>query len=334
MLFYSFIIPVYNRPEEIRELLDSFLNLEAEGLQYEIIIIEDGSTITSEKVAEDFKDKLPVIYYKKENSGPGPSRNFGMKRANGNYFIILDSDVILPADYLQNVHNFLARDYADCYGGADKAHPSFSPIQKAINFSMTSFLTTGGIRGRKKSLEKFKPRSFNMGISKKAFQATEGFSNMRVGEDLDLSIRLEKADFSIVFIPKAFVFHKRRSSWKSFFKQVYNFGKGRPVLNKWYPHTFSFVFWFPSLFLIGFIFSVCLLLGFQLHIFMSLYFIYFLLIFVSSSFENKSLKIGFLSIYASFLQFFGYGLGYLKSIFFIKLQQKEPRDVFPELFKK
>lgn len=329
--YYSFIIPVYNRPEEIRELLASFILLETEGISFEIIIVEDGSTLSSEDIINDFKTKLPLSYYKKENSGPGDSRNYGMNRAKGNYFIILDSDVLLPPDYLKNVHSFLKNSFTDCFGGADAAHPNFSPTQKAINFAMTSFLTTGGIRGSEKSIEKFKPRSFNMGISKKAFETTGGFGKMRVGEDLDLSIRLQEAGFNPAFIPKATVYHKRRNTWKTFYKQVSNFGKGRPALNKWYPKTFSPLFWLPSLFFIGGLISLILLL-FEVYIFIGLYLIYFLLIFVSSSYTYKSIKVGIYSILATNLQFIGYGLGYLKATYYINFRKREPRDVFPKLF--
>lgn len=330
-LFYSFIIPVYNRPEEIRDLLESFLQLETENISYEIILVEDGSTLTSENIIQDFKEKLPLTYFFKENSGPGDSRNFGMKKAKGNYFIILDSDVVLPQLYLQNVDSFLRADFADCFGGADAAHANFTVVQKAINFAMTSFLTTGGIRGSKKSMEKFKPRSFNMGLSRKAFETTSGFNKMRVGEDLDLSIRVQEAGFKTAFIPNATVYHKRRNTWKSFYQQVSNFGKGRPALNKWYPKTFSPLFWLPSLFVIGAILSLILIL-FKVYIFIGLYLIYFLLIFVSSSYTYRSLKVGIYSILATNLQFIGYGLGYLKATYYINLRKREPRDVFPKLF--
>src|SRR5690625_2060986 len=330
-LYYSFIIPVYNRPEEIRELLESFLLLENQEIHYEIIVVEDGSTLSSKNTVKEFKEKLPLFYYYKENSGPGDSRNYGMKRAKGNYFIILDSDVLLPSDYLKNIHAFLKDSYTDCFGGADAAHPSFTAIQKAINFAMTSFLTTGGIRGNEKAIEKFKPRSFNMGISKKAYETTGGFGKMRVGEDLDLSIRLQAAGFNTAFIPNATVYHKRRNTWKTFYKQVSNFGKGRPALNKWYPQTFSVLFWLPSLYFIGILISLSLIL-FKVYIFIVLYLIYFLLIFLSSSYIYNNLNVGIYSILAANLQLIGYGLGFLKATYYINLRKREPRDVFPELF--
>src|SRR5699024_4808587 len=176
----------------------------------EIIIVEDGSSKDSSKVIKSFKNQLPVTYYKKQNSGPGDSRNYGMARANGNYFIILDSDVLLPKNYLKNVDRFLQREFVDCYGGADAADHSFTPIQKAINFSMTSFFTTGGIRGKKRAVEKFKPRSFNMGLSRRAFETTGGYAKIAVGEDSDLSMRLMRKGFDVAFIPEAEVYHKRR----------------------------------------------------------------------------------------------------------------------------
>ncbi len=331
LLYYSFIIPVYNRPAEIEELLRSFTLLDTEDIEYEILIIEDGSIKTALKAIEGYKSQLPVQYFSKPNSGPGDSRNYGMKRAKGNYFIILDSDVLLPKLYLKNVDNYLQNHYVDCFGGADAAHESFTPIQKAINFSMTSFLTTGGIRGKEKSVENFKPRSFNMGLSKSAFLKTQGYAKLKVGEDLDLSLRVTQAGFKTAYIPTATVYHKRRNTWKSFYKQVHKFGKGRPILSTWHPQTFSLVFWFPSLFITGLVLSIILSFwGF--YVFLVFYLLYFTLIFISSAYDYHNLKIGFYSVWAVLLQFIGYGLGYLKSSLYIHIYRKKPREAFPELF--
>lgn len=331
-LHYSFVIPVYNRPEEIRELLDCFLKLKTDDINYEIVIVEDGSENTAKDIAEQFKEKLPLMYFLTKNSGAGQARNFGMQQASGNYFIILDSDVLLPENYLLNVNDFLQKEYADVFGGADAAHSDFTSLQKAINFAMTSFLTTGGIRGSQKSVEKFKPRSFNMGISKKAFEATGGFSGLRVGEDLDLSIRLQQAGFKTVFIPGAEVFHKRRSTWKQFYRQVSNFGKGRPVLNKMYPGTFSPVVLLPSLFLLGLIVSL-ICIPFKIYIFLWIYLLYFLLVLISSTFEHRNIKIGLMSVIAVLIQFIGYGSGYLKSYYHINIRGEKPEEAFPRLFR-
>ena len=203
-LQFSFIIPVFNRPDETQELLDSFMALNGD-LDFEIVIIEDGSTISSKAIIESFKSDLNISYYQKPNSGPGDSRNYGMRKAKGNYFIILDSDCILPKEYLQEVKKSLESEYVDCFGGPDAAHKSFSNLQKAINFSMTSFITTGGIRGKAKSVNSFEPRSFNMGLSKTAFLATNGFGKIHPGEDPDLSIRLTKQGFKTKLFPSAFV---------------------------------------------------------------------------------------------------------------------------------
>ena len=235
-LFFSFIIPVYNRPNEILELLESFL-IQESPIEYEIVIVEDGSTITSKQVVDNFKSQLNISYYYKQNSGPGDSRNLGMQKAKGNYFIILDSDCILPKDYVIEVEKNLKAKYVDCFGGPDAAHHSFTNLQKAINFSMTSFITTGGIRGNKNSVNKFQPRSFNMGISKKAFNATQGFGRIHPGEDPDLSIRLWNLGFDTAFFETVYVYHKRRISWSKFYTQVKKFGMVRPILNTWHPST-------------------------------------------------------------------------------------------------
>lgn len=328
--FYSFVIPVYNRPREIRELLDSFIRLDTRDIGFEILIIEDGSDQQCEGIVQHYMERLPLSYYYKENSGPGDSRNFGMARAKGNYFIILDSDVLLPETYLQSIEAFLRTHMVDCFGGADRAHESFSPLQKAITFSMTSFLTTGGIRGKKRSMEKFKPRSFNMGLSKKAFQTLGGFSKMAVGEDLDVSVRLSRYGFQTAFIENAFVYHKRRISWRSFHQQVYKFGKGRPILDHRYDQ-FSLFSIFPTLFCIGLLASLILLL-FGIKFFLSLYILYFLLIFVQSSMEYKSVRIGGLAIWSTIVQFYSYGLGYWQAFYRIKILGRKPEEAFPNLF--
>lgn len=329
-LFFSFIVPVYNRPVEVQELLESFTRMEAQGIDHEIIIVEDGSTETSEHIVQKFQDKLPLSYYYKDNTGPGLSRNYGMERAIGNYFIILDSDVLLPSAYLRSVKQELEKHPIDCFGGADRAHQDFSPIQKAINFSMTSFLTTGGIRGKKSTVEKFKPRSFNMGFSREVFIKTGGYAGMAVGEDLDLSLRIAQQGFKTAFIQRAYVFHKRRIRWTAFCKQVYKFGMGRPILDKRYGR-FSLFTLFPSCYLLGLILALILVILGK-PFFMGVYIIYFLLIFVNSSIHYRNLQIGLYSVWASILQFICYGSGYLKAFYYVRIRHKQPEEVFPNLF--
>lgn len=326
----SFIIPVFNRPQEIQELLESFVGLNYNGT-YEIVIIEDGSLISSKSIVDAFSDKLNISYYFKENSGPGDSRNFGMSKAKGNYFIILDSDCILPPDYFTNVLDTLNKEFTDCFGGPDSAHPSFSNLQKAINFSMTSFITTGGIRGNKKSINTFEPRSFNMGISKEAFLRSGGFGNIHPGEDPDLSIRLNKLGFKTKLISNAFVYHKRRISWAKFFKQVYKFGLARPILNKWHPDTRRFTYWLPTLFGLGLLLSV-ILLFFGYAFFLLVYVIYFMLVFVVSLIKNTNLLVSLMSVLATLIQFLGYGFGFMLSTVKISIFSNKPDELFPFLF--
>lgn len=329
-LDFSFIIPVYNRPREILELLESFTILEFKP-PYEIVIVEDGSTETSEEIVAQFRSTLNISYYYKDNSGPGDSRNYGMARAKGNYFIILDSDVILPPHYLNTVSAFLTNTYCDCFGGADAAHPSFTKLQKAINYVMTSFLTTGGIRGNKTQIGDFEPRSFNMGISRKAFEQTGGFGKIHPGEDPDLSHRIRKAGFKTRFVPGAYVYHKRRISWRKFYMQVTKFGLVRPILSKWHPESAKITFWFPSVFSVGFVIS--LLLAFLLNWFYAIPVIfYIMLILIDASIRNRSVEIGFMAVIALFVQFFGYGLAFLKSTFYIRILNKQARKQFPQLF--
>lgn len=327
---YSFIVPVYNRPNEIKELLESFLVMQVSST-YEIVIVEDGSTISSEEVISEYASKLNILYLKKQNTGPGDSRNYGMQSANGSFFLILDSDVVMPPHYLVAVDAYLDQNQVDCFGGPDAAEENFSAIQKAINFTMTSFLTTGGIRGKEKSVKSYEPRSFNMGISKEAFQETKGFGTIHPGEDPDLSIRIKKAGYQIGFIKVAYVYHKRRIDWQKFYIQVNKFGKVRPILNAWHPETSSVVFWLPSLFSLGLVVSLALVF-FQIYVGVKVYAFYLLLIFIGSSIENKSLLIGILSLRATLTQFLGYGFGFLKSTYYIRIRSKDPKKVFPELF--
>ena len=329
-IYYSFIIPVYNRPDEIQELLSSMKKLNF-SKPFEIVIIEDGSNFTSEHVVSKFQKKLNISYFKKQNTGPGDSRNYGMQKAKGNYFLILDSDCILPDNYLKKVDESIIKNFIHCFGGPDAAHDSFSDIQKAINYVMTSFFTTGGIRGGKKSVGKFQPRSFNMGLSKEAFIETQGFGKIHPGEDPDLTIRLWKKGYETRLIKEAYVFHKRRISWVKFYDQVKKFGKCRPILNTWHPETKKITYWFPTLFDIGVILSL-ISLFFSSYTLLFILAFYVTLIFIDSSIKNKSFKIGLLSLLALFIQFFGYGIGFFKSTIKVGILNQKPQDAFPMLF--
>jgi len=327
---FSFIIPVYNRPNEIDELLASMQAMNFKKI-YEIVIVEDGSTYTAETVIEKYKDTLDISYYQKVNTGPGDSRNYGMKKAKGNYFIILDSDVVLPANYLLEVEEFLNTNFVHCFGGPDDAHHNFSNLQKAISYSMTSYLTTGGIRGRKKNINKFQPRSFNMGLSKEAFLKSNGFGNIHPGEDPDLTIRLWGLGYDTALIPNAKVFHKRRISWEKFYIQVHKFGLVRPILNFWHPQTAKLTYWFPLLFMGYLLFSVIAFV-FGWWYFLALLVVYFIFIFFGAIFRFKSIVIGFQSIFAVFIQFYGYGKGFLVSYYYIHVKKNKPEEQFKHLF--
>lgn len=332
-LFLSIIIPVYNRPEEVHELLESFLHQTYQDI-YEILIVEDGSDRKSDEVVKEFTGKLPLHYFSKENTGPGDSRNFGMSRANGNYFVLLDSDCIVPNNYLSAIAKSLNHSYVDCFGGPDTAHASFSNIQKAINYAMTSWLTTGGIRGHKNARENFQPRSFNMGLSKEAFEKSGGFGNIHPGEDPDLSLRLRALGMKTKLIPEAVVFHKRRINFKKFYQQVRKFGMVRPILNKWHPSTSKITYWFPSVFCIGLVVMGILLFvkkPWGMYI-LGLYTAYIVLLFLDASLKNRSLVIGLMGVLAVLVQFVGYGSGFLKSIILTTFSKKEPQLLFPNLF--
>ena len=317
---FSIIIPVYNRPQEVDELLASLC--QQTFTDFEVVVVEDGSSEKCEDICKKYNNKLNIKYFYKPNSGPGPSRNFGAERSQGEYLIILDSDVIVPENYLKIIEDELEANPCDAFGGPDEAHPNFTPIQKAINYSMTSFFTTGGIRGGKKKMDKFYPRSFNMGIRKDVFETLGGFAPMRYGEDIDLSTRIFKGGYSCRLFPDAFVYHKRRVSFGAFFRQVKHSGNARIELKRKYPDTFKLVHLLPAAFVTG-----CLLLV-ALAVFTSWLWIlpivfYAVIIFIDSLIKNKSAKVAFLSVIASFCQLFGYGIGFLESTY-KELMQKKP----------
>jgi glycosyltransferase involved in cell wall biosynthesis len=306
-MLFSVIIPVFNRPDELNELLQSLVSQHFKD--FEVLVIDDGSTVSCEKIANNYADLLDIHYYYKSNSGPGPSRNFGAERSNGDYLIILDSDCILPDTYFDAVVAELHSSPADAFGGPDRAHASFTDVQKAINYSMTSFFTTGGIRGGKKKMDKFYPRSFNMGVKRDVYAALEGFSKMRFGEDIDFSIRIFKNGYQCRLFPEAWVYHKRRTDWKKFFKQVYNSGIARINLYKKYPESLKLVHLLPAVFTVG---VAALLLGALFCRWsLALLLLYALLVFVDSTRQNRSALIGLYSILAAFIQLTGYGTGFL-----------------------
>lgn len=306
---YSIIIPVYNRPDEVDELLQSLTRQHFKG--FEVIIVEDGSSIPCKTVADSYTNQLTIHYFSKTNSGPGQTRNYGAERSQGEYLIILDSDCILPEGYFEAIEHDLQTAPTDAFGGPDRAHASFTDIQKAINYSMTSFFTTGGIRGGKKKMDKFYPRSFNMGVRREVYQKLGGFSKMRFGEDIDFSIRIFKNGYTCRLLPEAWVYHKRRTDLKKFFKQVHNSGIARINLYKKYPESLKVVHLLPAAFTLG---IVLLLLGSPFCLYsLTPIGLYALLVCADSSLQNRSLRIGIYSIAASFIQLLGYGTGFWRA---------------------
>ena len=325
---YSIIVPVFNRPDEVDELLQSLVGQTLKD--FEVVIVEDGSEKPCKDVCDKYAGKIDLKYFMKKNSGPGQSRNYGAERANGEYLIVLDSDVVLPEDYLKAVDDDLNREPSDAFGGPDCAHDSFTETQKAISYSMTSFFTTGGIRGGKKKLDKFYPRSFNMGIRRDVYMRLGGFSKMRFGEDIDFSIRIFKAGCKCRLFPEAWVWHKRRTDMRKFFRQVYNSGIARVNLYKKYPESLKLVHLLPMVFTVGVIllflvacFGRIMMVYGNPADFYSWYYLvvgalspilfFSLLIFIDSSIRNKSLPIGFISIGAAFVQLTGYGFGFISA---------------------
>ena len=321
---YSIIVPVFNRPDEVDELLESLCQQALKD--FEVIIVEDGSKKPCKDVCDKYADILDLHYYYKDNSGPGQSRNYGAVRASGEWLIVLDSDVVLPEGYMQAVADG-TRDGLSAWGGPDAAHESFTPVQKAISYSMTSFFTTGGIRGGKAKLDKFFPRSYNMGILRDVYQQLGGFSEMRFGEDIDFSYRIVEAGYQTRLIPEAWVWHKRRTDFRKFFRQVYNSGIARINLMKRHPGTLKLVHLLPTVFTAGVIGLVLIsAVGRALMHYVDreqFYWmcfapwipiiLYSVIIFIDSTIKNRSLYVGLLSIPAAFTQLMGYGLGFIES---------------------
>lgn len=335
---FSIIIPVYNRPDEVAELLESLTHQTDKG--FEVLIIEDGSSVPCEEVCKQYEKQLDLHYYFKPNSGRSETRNYGIARATGDWFIIYDSDVIVPPQYIATVRAELKKNPVDCYGGPDAADASFTDVQKAINYSMTSIMTTGGIRGATKNKAKFSPRSFNMGISRRCFEKVGGYKNM-IGEDIDLSIRIQQAGFKTTLIPEAYVYHKRRVDLAKFFRQVNTFGKGRVLLGEMHPGSLKPVHLMPAAFVLGNVALV--LLALVLAVISILYsefspcwallclapiILFVLGIFCESLIKNKSVKIAFLSIATAYIQLFGYGTGFLGECLTHKARKKKQEELY------
>ena len=326
---YSIIVPVYNRPDEMEDLLESLAVQTVHN--FELLVVEDGSSVPCKEVCDAYAEKFPITYFFKSNSGPGDSRNFGMGKAKGEYLLFFDSDCVIPPDYFEKVEAHLQKRPLDAYGGPDSADESFTDVQKAINYAMTSIFTTGGVRGKENKLDQFQPRSFNMGVRKEVYERVGGFGDIHPGEDPDWSYRIMNAGFRVGLIPEAFVYHKRRIDFSKFIKQVYKFGVVRVILMKWFPDKTKLTYFFPTAFLLG---SVGLLLlgGLVSKLFWLPFTFLKILLFVDAFRLNKSLKIAVLAVLASFIQLYAYGWGFLKSFWRIKVLRIEERKAFPGFF--
>ena len=322
---FSIIVPVYNRPQEVEELVESLAN--QSDKDFELVIVEDGSTIPCEEVCRGKASKINLKYFHKSNEGRSIARNYGLERVDGDFFIFVDSDCILPSDYIHNLKKSLLENPTDCFGGPDSAHESFSDVQKAINFSRTSFFTTGGIRGGKKSMEKFTPRTFNMGFSREVYEKVGGFREM-FSEDIDMSTRIKNAGFKTVLYPDVKVFHKRRVDFKKFWRQVHIFGMSRITLKMLYPGSMKLVHWLPALFVI---FG----LGFVIASFFNYWFliplvVYFVVLLIAALISTRSPKIALLALPASVIQLGGYGTGFIRAYVW-KILLRHGRDLDDEI---
>lgn len=326
MPYFSVIVPVYNRVDEVRDLLAS-LACQTSG-DFEVVIVEDGSTVPCKEVVDAYRDKIDIQYFHKENEGRSIARNYGMEHARGEYFVFFDSDCVIPDAYFATLRARLDESFTDCFGGPDAAHDSFTDVQKAINYSMTSFLTTGGIRGGKVKLERFVPRSFNMGYSRKVWEQIGGFREM-FSEDIDMSTRVRRSGFSIQLIREAYVYHKRRTSLRLFCRQIYVFGMSRITLKLLYPDSLKLVHCLPAAFVLGTAAMILLALIWHWWAILPLA-AYLVAVWLTAIASTKSLKIGSLAVLTSVIQLGGYGIGFIKA-YFLKIIMRHGRNIEEEI---
>ena len=327
----SIVVAIFNRKDELFELLNSLIA--QTDKDFEVIIVDDGSFVDLLPTVETFKEMLNIQYFKKANSGPGLSRNYGANRAKNDWLVFVDSDVIVEKDYIENIKKNLEKTDCAAFGGADKAHKGFNLLQKAISYSMTSVFTTGGIRGSKKAVTRFQPRSFNMGVNKEIFLKIGGFSEMRIGEDPDLSMTIwENGYQKTAFFDDIGVYHKRRTDLGKFSKQVYQFGCARPILNQRHPDYVKPTFWFPTLFLLGYVAGILEYFLLQKGFVLACYGFYTLVIFLHALYLTKNIAIAAQAIITTYIQMFSYGYGFLESWVKLNVLKMKPEDAFPKHF--
>ena len=326
----SIVVAIFNRKDELFELLNSLIA--QTDKDFEVIIVDDGSFVDLLPTVETFKEMLNIQYFKKANSGPGLSRNYGANRAKNDWLVFVDSDVIVEKDYIENIKKNLEKTDCAAFGGADKAHKGFNLLQKAISYSMTSVFTTGGIRGSKKAVTRFQPRSFNMGVNKEIFLKIGGFSEMRIGEDPDLSMTIWENGYQTAFFDDIGVYHKRRTDLGKFSKQVYQFGCARPILNQRHPDYVKPTFWFPTLFLLGYVAGILEYFLLQKGFVLACYGFYTLVIFLHALYLTKNIAIAAQAIITTYIQMFSYGYGFLESWIKLNVLKMKPEDSFPKHF--
>lgn len=326
----SIIIAIYNRRDELFELLSS-LSKQTDK-DFDVIIVDDGSLIDLRNTIELFEEQLKIQFFRKDNSGPGLSRNYGARRADREWLVFVDSDVIVESDYIENIKKNIIEIPCDAFGGADKAHKGFNLMQKAISYSMTSIFTTGGVRGSKKAVTRFQPRSFNMGVRKSAFEKVGGFSEMRIGEDPDLSMTFWENGFTTAFFDDIGVYHKRRTDFGKFSKQVYQFGCARPILNQRHPNYVKISFAFPTVFLLGYLLGFVEYFVFQRGFLLVMYGLYTILVFFHALYKTKNISIASFAVISTYIQMFSYGYGFLKSWFLLNVLGQKPQEAFPSHF--
>ena len=328
----SIIVAIFNRRDELFELLTSLI--QQTDKNFELIIVDDGSQIDLRPTIEQFSSILDIKFFRKDNSGPGLTRNYGARRASNDWLVFVDSDVIVEKDYIEKIKKNIKETPCDAFGGADKAHKGFNLMQKAISYSMTSVFTTGGIRGSKKSVSRFQPRSFNMGVKKSVFEKVGGFSELRIGEDPDLSMTLWENGYTTVFFDDIAVYHKRRVDFGKFSKQIYQFGCARPILNQRHPNYVKISFAFPSLFLVGYLLGIVEYFVLKRGVILAVYGLYTFMVFFHALYKTKNISIAGMAIISTYIQMFSYGYGFLKSWILLNIFRMKPEEAFPNHYYK
>ncbi len=317
-IFISVITPSYNRASELEHLMRSISAQSIDHNLFELIISDDGSTDDTEALINSWQEKasFSIKYISQENKGPGAARNHGLEKSIGELILFIDSDCEAHPKWIETIVDEYHKSEFDACGGPDGGKKDFTLLQKAIDYSMTSFFTTGGMRGHsEKMISKFYPRTHNMGVKRDKYEAVGGFGNLRHGQDIEFSHRIRTSGGKIRFIKNALVYHRRRTSLRQFIKQVFNWGVARINLGKIDTAMLEPVHFLPSLSILLSLFIILII--YQLDWGISEIFLLFFsplsIICLLGALNKKDLRVFPILLLVIPIQIFGYGLGFLQA---------------------